>query len=100
MAMLDHFSAKGQEQQEAKFKAQHVKHLAEVNKEKLVELSVGILDNKRRLDDLEGVQGGVTDISAGLEKLANIVTDLNVSVAKVRKEHDRLSGRVDDMVKA
>lgn len=98
MRMLDDHHNKGAKKEEERIKANHVKHLAEVNKEKLMELSDGVLDNVKRLNELEGVQGGVSDISAGLEKLSNAVTDLNVSVAKVRKEHDRLTMKVDDMM--
>merc|ERR1712217_326472 len=64
-----------------------------------LELADHVVENKARLDELEGVNGGVSDISAGLEKLSNIVTDLTVSVAKVRREHDRLAMKVEDMMK-
>jgi len=100
MELLDHNVDQGQKAAEKREKANRTNHLAEENKEKLGSLADSILDNKRRLDQLEGVQGGESDMTSGLEKLANLVTDLNVSVAKVRKEHDRLAVKVDDMVQA
>lgn len=100
MDLLDNNDKKGQEAAERKIKAEHVKHLAEENKEKLLAVADSILDNKKRLDQLEGTKGGASDIADSLDKLANTITDLNVSVAKVRREHDRLASKVDDMVQA
>jgi len=100
MGMLDTHTQGAQEKEAEKKAKEQVKHLAEENKEKLVELSGLILENSLRLTELENLNGGASETSLSLDKLIDLVTDLNVSVQKVRKEHDRLAVKVEDMMAA
>lgn len=101
MELLDRNSTDSAAAQEKRAKADNIKHLAEENRNRLNTVCEDIMESKTRMDQLEKVQGGgASDMSMGLQKLADIVTDLNVSVAKVRKEHDRLAVKVDDIVQA
>jgi len=99
LTKLEERSKEEKELGEIEEKNKHTRFLAEANKEGLLELAENLTDNKERLDQLEGVSSGFSSIVDGLNDMSRIVTSLKSSVSKLRKEQDRLSGKVDDMLR-
>jgi hypothetical protein len=99
MKLLDSNCSMSRHLQQKKEQAQYVRAMAENNRDKLNTVTESVGDNKKRLDYLEEQKGGGEDMTDGLQKIALGLEELGVSLAKVRREHDRLSRRVDDVVR-